>query len=907
MRRLLRIGSVGVAAAAVTLGGATAAVGEVGEPGKYGKDDAGGFLNVLPPGSDGVANATDFGRFLADGSLPRHWADQQPLYEGLLQSSPGLTDAQIPEYFKDATFGVRAGDVESRRSPREGVTIIRDKGYGAPHIYGRTRSDTMFGAGYAGAADRLFLMDVLRHTGRADLSSFLGGASLGSDEQQWRYAPYTESDLRRQLDLAKELNGKAGRRAVRDLRAYAAGVNAYIGEARDDPELMPVEYGLLGKQVRNWKATDVIATASLFGGIFGRGGGGELRAAAVLRALESRFGRKEGRRIWSGFRARNDPEAPTVVDERFNYMNRDPFSPKGLAVPKTGSVKPVATITKRTGAVAAASLRPAGRPADQGAGYSGWVRESLGGAAASNWELVSRRGSSTGRPLAVMGPQVGYFLPQILLEMDLHGPGIDARGVAFAGVNLYVQMGHGRDYAWSATSAGSDNVDVFAEVLCGKDRYHYRYKGKCRKMQRLTRRVSWQPSAIDNTPAGSATLTSFRTVHGIVDAFGKVGGRKVAFATARTTYMHEADSVIGFARLNDPGFVKGAKSFQRAASAITVTFNWAYADDRKTAYYLSGDYPRDARGTSPDLPVLGTGPYDWRGYDPKTRTADMVGSKRHPQAVDPDVLVSWNNKPAPGWSAADDQWGYGPVYRSQLIEDRIEDDLRRKGKMRPSDLVRAMEEPATQDIRGVTLLPLLFRAIGTPNEPALVDALTTLRDWQQSGAHRRDLDQDGAYDNNEAVQLMDAWWPLLVESQFRPALGKRAYESLQAMIGIGAVTGGSPQAPGFADGWWGYVSKDLRALFRPGSVSGKPPRTFCGKGSRSRCRQDVRDSLRRALSVTPEQLYGRDACAENPQASCFDANRPRLTAAITKPGAFPFQNRPTFQQVVSVGHSFTAQ
>ena len=51
-----------------------------------------------------------------------------------------------------------------------------------------------------------------------------------------------------------------------------------------------------------------------------------------------------------------------------------------------------------------------------------------------------------------MGPQVGYYTPQLLMEEDLHGPGIDARGAAFPGVNLYVELGHGRDYAWSATS-----------------------------------------------------------------------------------------------------------------------------------------------------------------------------------------------------------------------------------------------------------------------------------------------------------------------------------------------------------------------------------------------------------------------------------------------------------------------
>ena len=34
-----------------------------------------------------------------------------------------------------------------------------------------------------------------RHTGRADLSNFLGGANLNSDANQWQNNAYTEDDL----------------------------------------------------------------------------------------------------------------------------------------------------------------------------------------------------------------------------------------------------------------------------------------------------------------------------------------------------------------------------------------------------------------------------------------------------------------------------------------------------------------------------------------------------------------------------------------------------------------------------------------------------------------------------------------------------------------------------------------
>src|SRR3954454_17145620 len=48
----------------------------------YGTNDAGGFTNVLPPGSAGVDNAFDLAAFSTAGTRPPHWDDQQPLYEG---------------------------------------------------------------------------------------------------------------------------------------------------------------------------------------------------------------------------------------------------------------------------------------------------------------------------------------------------------------------------------------------------------------------------------------------------------------------------------------------------------------------------------------------------------------------------------------------------------------------------------------------------------------------------------------------------------------------------------------------------------------------------------------------------------------------------------------------------------
>jgi acyl-homoserine lactone acylase PvdQ len=875
----------------------------------YGTNDAGGFLNVLPPGENGLVNSTELAQYEATGTKPAHFDDQQHLYTDLLYASPTLTPAQVPNFFKDATFGVKAGDVASAESPRSDVTIVRDSTYGIPHIYGTTRAGVMFGAGYAGAEDRLFLMDVLRHAGRAELSSFVGGAAGNRemDRAQWAIAPYTEADLQSQIDNASTLYGAAGAQVVDDVNNYVAGINAYIEAALTNPALMPAEYAGIGKVPTLWTPTDVIAEASLIGGIFGKGGGNELRSALTLQAFQQRFGTTAGQAAWSDFREKNDPEAPTTVSQPFAYETTSPFSTTGLAMPDPGSVAftPVAPpVTGASSALHTSGPAQVPIPNDGSTGAALLREATVGGGLDSNWELIAARHSSDGHSIGVMGPQVGYYVPQVLLEEDLHGPGIDARGAAFPGVNMYVELGHGRDYAWSATTATSDNVDTFAEVLCNPNgspattgSNSYLYKGQCLPMEQLTRTNSWTPNASDGTPPGSETLTAYRTVHGIVYARGTANnGTPVAFVSARTTYFHEADSAIGFSELNDPGFVTGPQQFQTAASNINFGFNWSYVDANHIAYFESGWFPQRAAGTSPDFPILGTGQYDWQGYDPSIHTLSVLPFVQHPQAIDPDYLVSWNNKQAPQWAAADDKYAFGPIYRSQLIEDRIKQDIA-AGPVNIAQLVQAMEEPASEDIRIVKLWPILKQVLGNPGNSRVRNAISLLNQWYAEGGHRRDLNKSGVDQDTAAIEVMDAWWPRLLAAEFQPALGTSAFNALQTMLPFGAVTEGQqPAAPDFADGWYGYVSKDLRDLVNKPSVAGPYSRVYCGNGSLGACRQALQSSLLAATSVTPQQLYGQGDCTNNPQPSCFDQNRFTSASAISLP-PFPFQNRPTFQQV----------
>ena len=183
----------------------------------YNSDDycLGQCNDILPPGENGNATLVDMLANQTLGTMPSHSDDQLGKYANLVYNYSGLTNDQVDPFFNDSSFGVPAGQVESTASPRSDVTIVRDKATGVPHVTGTTRAGTMFGAGYAGAQDRLFVMDLMRHVGRGDLTTFAGGApgNRALEQSVWRNSPYTEADLQAQMQRAAE-RGKPGRAAL---------------------------------------------------------------------------------------------------------------------------------------------------------------------------------------------------------------------------------------------------------------------------------------------------------------------------------------------------------------------------------------------------------------------------------------------------------------------------------------------------------------------------------------------------------------------------------------------------------------------------------------------------------------------------------------------------------------------
>jgi len=135
--RVRIIAAAGAALLAFTAAPAAAAP----TPQPYGANGFAGFRDVLPPGTNGLVNALDLAQFEANkAARPAHNDDQRDMYANLVYGAPNVGAGDLSKYYKDGTFGVRPEDIASSTSPRDDVTIVRDRQVGIPHIYGSTRA-----------------------------------------------------------------------------------------------------------------------------------------------------------------------------------------------------------------------------------------------------------------------------------------------------------------------------------------------------------------------------------------------------------------------------------------------------------------------------------------------------------------------------------------------------------------------------------------------------------------------------------------------------------------------------------------------------------------------------------------------------------------------------------------------
>ena len=889
--------------------------------------DVPGVRAILPVGEGASVSAVDLANYEATGAVPPSFTNQQAPFDALVADGPRMTDALIEKDFPAEPVALD-GTAARVESPEAGVTIAWDS-LGIPHISGQTADELMFGAGYAQAEARLFTMDVLRHLGSGTLTALVGpgagDANLLADEAVRLQSDYSASERQAQVTALPSEYGTLGARAVEYDDAYTAGINARIAADRANPLLMPAEYAAVSATPQPWSAADSVAIAAEINNGFDLGGGAQAIDGEIIAELDRRLGSSTARRVFGDISFQNSALAPTTTAVPFPYPEPDRVAPSAVAPPDPASVQPITPIVPAGGSGAARD------PAAVGRSWSSMIGASrLGrGGGESYAVLVGGTHSVSGRPIADMGPQLDFFSPEIVMEESLQGPGIAASGATLPGATPVPIVGHTNAFAWSVTIGVGQHVSIFALRLCNPDgsppsrsSTSYVYRGRCVAMLQRSDAETTTTSVDNPAPAQTFTIRTLRSVYGPVVATGTVRGAPVAFARSDATYGHLADTALALAQMSD-GAVSSPQSFITAARLAPFSLNWFYIDGRHIAWTLSGRYPvprmvklrirvRRGRtrvvtaGPSPTEPIWGTGIWDWPGR--------LVSGPQIPHVIDPasGTISNWNNKPAPGWRASDDDYYFGPVHRVSMYRQRLAAAIAAgHGRIDEARLVSLVEDADTVDLRGSLVLPWVLRVLGPGTTPQTRELVALMRAWVAGGAHIRDLNGDGMDDAGAADRLMDAWWPLLVPAIFKPVLGPDAYGQA-TMSAFTPIDDAPPvDAEAWYDGWYGQVQQDMRDVLARHAI-GHFSRVYCGGGPR---RQGSLRSCRTLLLTTLATAAASVATAQgtaDPTKWTLPATCPlpatglpncdeivfAATGAIgTNP--VPWQNRPTYQQVVA--------
>jgi acyl-homoserine lactone acylase PvdQ len=742
------------------------------------KDYANIARDIIPSG--------EYGDVPSAAMLPEV-EQQAKMYDALTPLFNHVTPAALKADFKPEPVGSAfTGPSTTESVPHPGVTILRDS-FHVPHIYGVTRDDVTWGAGWVVAEDRGLLLQQGRYDGLVAAIDAPGVNALNliSSLQTFKPSAQTNAEVAKQTGQLLA-HGAKGRAVLHDLDVYLQGINAYLTAHNHTLGVFT--------NVANFTRTDIYAFNAVKDQFVGEGGGDEAQRSEFLGALRRKLGRVRGLKVWNDLREPYDPEAPASVPGHVQLQPR-PKSTKGNVVLDPGSLSRSATV-----ALAA---------------------ERAGRTHASNALLVSGRRSATHHPIMVAGPQIGYFYPGLTMEMDLEGPGISQRGAMSAPFPGYIFIGRSQDAAWSLTSAGLDQIDTYVETLCGHSSHMYRFDGKCRKMR-----------LFDAGSLGGKELTFYRTVHGPVFGYARVHGRLVALTTKRASYGKDVLDLLFYHDVAH-GLVHNIHQFFRAAFQTPQTFNSFYMDDKDIGVFTSGLIPLRPSNADPALPIDGRGHEEWHG---------SVSFKHHPQGINPanGEIVNWNNRPEAGYEAPDDNWSLGALQRVDLLLN----NLGHGGHLTPSRITSAMNAAATQDVREMTFEPLLSKLLrgGHPPNPRDAKMLALLDAWHRHGGSRLDRTGDGQITDPGAA-IMDAAWPDLANAWAAPVLGRRLSAELASFVSR------FDQPPaGQYTGWHIYMDKDLRTLLGM-RVRGKYTVRYCGGGSLRRCRRSLWAAINQAGKV----------------------------------------------------------
>jgi len=624
------------------------------------------------------------------------------------------------------------------------ITIVRDN-YGVPHVFANTKEGLAYGCGYAMAQDRLWQADLYRRQGFGSLAEFFGPYLIGSDIET-RTLGYSRVELLEIFDNWVPTKPEAKLKEM--FEAYIAGINQYILEAltaaaMGDYSLIPIEYlpGAVtpsGLPLEFFNIEDSVAIVVMMAWEFGGTGGNELRYAAALEALNTMYTEEDAWQIFNDLYPQNDPGAEVTIPGPGEFTRK---------LPKKAGVDNVPSVPSGIGDIYQEYAK--------GKMENIQIIESLGLPTkfGSNAWVVAPRKSKTGNAMQLGGPQMGHSIPQIVLEVGLHGAGINAVGMMMPHAPT-ILIGVSEYGAWTSTTGGSDAIDTYVEVLNSDNPLQYLYNDEWVDMEFRTERIYWSENFYKDN---YIDVDIYRTIHGPIVEWDLAND--LCYSMKAPYYKNELAGEEGWSLFQQ---AENLEDFEEAVKTIEPSHNFLWADRMgNIGYWHAGKFPikpitgKDDRLIDDRLPLWGTGEEEWVG---------LTGFEEMPKAINPPkgFLANWNNKPIANWPYAEADWGEG--HRVKWLQQLLASDSR----ISYEDMNRINMEGGYNHIAGMNFLHYLVDAARTSDDPDVVEALPYLEAWDH---HYNDVlyprypDAGATYDD-PGLTIFDRWYQKIDNAVF---------------------------------------------------------------------------------------------------------------------------------------------
>lgn len=487
-----------------------------------------------------------------------------------------ILSRSLPDYDEDFTL-------EGLTAP---VEILRNNN-NVPHIFAGTEADAFYALGFVHAQDRLWQMTMFRRTAQGRLSEIFGQRTVKIDELLRRLDLYT---------LAKSSVEAQDDRTKAALAAYAAGVNAWIGQVNAGARGRGApEFFFFSNEIAAWSPADSVAIMKLM-------------ALQLSAHLEDEVQRAQLSLILS--------------PERLADLLADDPNPAVAELPQYGSLMP----------------GPFAPPAREKMAY---VDDPLSPfhsapfAGASNaWAAMPGR-SAAGGSLLANDPHLGLTAPSIWYLARLQLPTGGVIGGTIPGMPV-VLVGRSEKLGWGLTSSYLDDQDVVIERVNPDNPEEYLTPDGPKPFE--TRRT-----IITIKDAAPVTITQRWSESGPILPGTHYDLQSVTpaghVAALSWTALSGADtSMTAAIRLMTSGSV--AEAIEAGRLFVAPSQNLMLADENGIALQLIGAMPaRDpAHRTRGRMPAPG-----WEGAN---RWTGMLPYEDNPRFVNPvgGLLGNTNNK-----------------------------------------------------------------------------------------------------------------------------------------------------------------------------------------------------------------------------------------------------------------------